>query len=160
MSLKNGSVAELHHFKSMSGAISSEGKAQVTLELDSVETLIPIRNQRLRELLFETAQFPAATISADVPETVDALEVGQSAQLRAEVSVQLHGKEMPYKAVLQITRLEGNGLLVALREPLLVKAADFGLEGGIQTLRKLAGLNSISTNVPVSAQLVFVSDNK
>jgi hypothetical protein len=40
------------------------------IDLDSVETLVPIRNQRMRELFFETVRFPAATLSAMVPESL------------------------------------------------------------------------------------------
>jgi hypothetical protein len=37
----------------------------------------------------------------------------------------------------------------------LVNAADFGMEGGIEALRNVAGLNAISSVVPVSMQLKF-----
>ena len=47
------------------------------------------------------------------------------------------------------------GLRVIAAEPVLISAADFGLESGVEALREVAGLNVISTAVPVSFQLVF-----
>lgn len=156
MSVKNASVAELHHFKVLAGGISDDGDAQVVVDLDSVETLIPIRNQRLRELLFETVRFPAATLSAEVPDGLLSLAVGQSLQTGMAIEVDLHGTTVSYPADVLVTRLSTGGLQVVLSEPIIVKAADFGLDAGIDVLREVAGLKNISTAVPVSGQLVFV----
>jgi hypothetical protein len=155
MSVKNASVAELHHFKVLAGGISDDGDAQVVVDLDSVETLIPIRNQRLRELLFETVRFPAATLNAEVPDGVMALAMGESQTTAMEVQVDLHGTSVSYPTDVLVTRLANGGLQVVLSEPIVVKAADFGLDAGIEVLREVAGLKSISTAVPVSGQLVF-----
>lgn len=155
MSVKNASVAELHHFKSITGGISDTGAAKVILDLDSVETLVPIRNQRMRELLFETVRFPAATLSAEVPESLMSLAVGESRDTSIELTVDLHGNKASYTAKVLVTGIAGGGLQVVLSEPILVNAADFQLEAGIEVLREVAGLNNISTAVPVSAQLLF-----
>ncbi|MFK8042425.1 YceI family protein [Congregibacter sp.] len=158
MSVKNASVAELHHFRSITGGISDTGAAQVALDLDSVETLVPIRNQRMRELLFETVRFPAAMLRAEVPESLSALPIGETRDTAIEVEVDLHGAKQSYIAEVLVTRLSDGGLQVVISEPLVVKAADFGLDGGIEILREVAGLQSISTAVPVSGQLVFVPE--
>lgn len=155
LSVKNASVAEIHHFTSLSGGIEDDGAARVVIGLDSVETLIPIRNQRLREMLFETARFPTATLSARVPDDLDALQAGETRAVDLEVSVDLHGAAVPYVARAGVTRLADGSLQVVLREPVLVKAADFGLAAGIEMLREVAGLGNISTAVPVDAMLVF-----
>ncbi|WP_439101327.1 YceI family protein [Congregibacter sp.] len=158
MSVKNASVAELHHFRSISGGISDTGAAQVALDLDSVETLVPIRNQRMRELLFETVRFPAALLRAEVPKSLSELPVGETRDTAIEVEVDLHGSKQSYTTEVLVTRLNDGGLQVVISEPLLVKAADFGLADGIEVLREVAGLQSISTAVPVSGQLVFVPE--
>lgn len=155
MSVKNASVAELHHFKSITGSVSDEGAAQVVIDLDSVETLIPIRNERMRELLFDTVRFPAATISTQVPEGLETMAAGETADVTLAVNIDLHGVMAPADAQARVTRLADGSLRVVLREPLLIKAADFQLDGGIEVLREVAGLANISTAVPVSATLVF-----
>ncbi|WP_439106548.1 YceI family protein [Congregibacter sp.] len=159
MSVKNASVAELHHFRAITGGISDTGAAQVALDLDSVETLVPIRNQRMRELLFETVRFPAALLNAEVPQSLTELPIGQSRDTAIEVEVDLHGVKQAYIAEVLVTRLSDGGLQVVISEPIVVKAADFGLDGGIEILREVAGLKSISTAVPVSGQLVFVPES-
>ena len=155
LSVKNASIAELHHFKALSGGIDADGAARIVIDLDSVETLIPIRNQRMRELLFETVRFPAATLSAHVPDGVAPMAPGETRAVDLEISIDLHGTVVPYAAKADVTGLADGSLRVTLREPVLVKAADFGLAAGIETLREVAGLGSISTAVPVDAQLVF-----
>ena len=158
ISVKNASVAELHHFKVVSGGISDDGEARVTVDLDSVETMIPIRNQRMRELLFETVRFPSATLTAPVPADLGSLASGETRDVNLEVSIELHGNTVPYMGDADVTRLDDGSLRVTLSEPIIVKASDFGLAEGIETLRNVAGLDSISTAVPVTATLVFTRE--
>ncbi|MEE4108164.1 MAG: YceI family protein [Halieaceae bacterium] len=155
LSVKNASVAEVHHFTKVSGGIDDDGEATVTIDLASVETMIPIRNERMREMLFETARFPEATLSARVPDDLDELDAGETTRADLEVSIDLHGKTALYSAAAHVTRLADGSLQVVLAAPVLVKAADFGLEGGVEMLREVAGLKNISTAVPVDATLVF-----
>jgi hypothetical protein len=81
--------------------------------------------------------------------------VGETRDTAIEVEVDLHGVTKSYIAEILVTRLNDGGLQIVISEPIVVKAADFGLDGGIDILREVAGLNSISTAVPVSGQLVF-----
>lgn len=155
MSVKNTSIAELHHFKALSGGISDAGQVQLRIDLDTVETLIPIRNQRMRELLFETVQFPTASLSASIPEAVGDLAVGETGTTALDVTLELHGMQQTYRVDVVINKNSDGSLQAVLREPMLIKAADFGLAGGIEMLREVAGLDSINTVVPVSAHLVF-----
>ena len=158
LSVKNASVAELHYFKAVEGMIDDEGSATVTIDLDSVETLVPIRNERMRKMLFETVQFPAAQLMAKVPTDLTLMEAGETRDVDLEVTIDLHGASAPYVTKTRVTRLADGALQVVLAEPILVKAADFGLDTGIEALREVAGLQSISTAVPVDATLVFVAE--
>lgn len=155
LSVKNAMIAELHHFKSLTGGVNDEGVAQVVIDLDSVETLIPIRNERLRKMLFETIQFPAATLQVEVPDTLGGLAAGETSQLTLPVAVEFHGKSKSYNAQLQATKLADGSLEVSVLEPLVIYADDFDLGGGILALKEIAGLTSISTAVPVTARLRF-----
>ena len=155
MSVKNGAVAELHHFGTLTGTVADDGLARVVIDLDSVESLIPIRNERMRKMLFDTQDFPQATITAVVPPALMALESGTTTTSELQLHVNLHGVEMPLTALVMVTALDGGALQVVLREPLVVKAADFKLAEGIEALREIAGLKSITAAVPVTATLVF-----
>lgn len=155
ISIKNNAIAETHRFDSMVGYVSDQGNAQITVNLDSVETLVPIRNERMREMLFETAGFPTASASAAIdPAILEAVSEGGSISAELPIALSLHGIEQNLTAAVLVIG-EAGGLRVVTRRPVLISAADFGLEPGVEALRKVAGLTSISTAVPVSFSLHF-----
>ncbi|MCK7597423.1 YceI family protein [Microbulbifer sp. CAU 1566] len=156
VSVKKSTIAETHHFKGLSGSISDDGKAELSIDLASVETNIPIRNERMQKLLFETAQFAKATISASVDAAkLKGLQLGQSMSVSADVTVDVHGQQKTEKADLQVTGLAGNQVQVTTNAPIIVNAGNYKLLEGIEKLREVAGLDSISPIVPVTVKLVF-----
>lgn len=155
ISVKNNSIAEIHSFKGLEGNIDEAGQATVQIPLDAVETLIPIRNERMRELLFETSQFPVALLTATVnPQQLRAMTLGQQQGMELEFTLSLHGISKNLKAAVSATRLEG-AVEVSTLSPLIIRATDFGLSEGITKLQEIAGLQSIATAVPIDARLVF-----
>ena len=157
ISIKNDSVGEIHSFASMVGYIGAAGNVQLTINLDSVETLIAVRNERMRELLFDTVTFPSAQLTAQVAPAVLA-EAAKGGIVTAELPVilSLHGKEKTLPISVVVVG-EGNGSLrVFTARPVLINAADFGLESGVKALQDIAGLRAISNAVPVTVQLLFV----
>jgi len=156
ISTKNAGKAEVHYFREISGAVTDNGDARVEVPLDSVETAIPIRNERMREFLFETADFPSLTVTASVDPALLGTAGAQSGAV--PVTVSLHGQAASYEAAVIVARAKDGSLTVATSEPIVVNAADFELGAGIAKLQELAGLDSISTAVPVSARLVFRQD--
>lgn len=156
VSIKAGEVAETHTFRQLSGAMDESGIAEVTIDLASVETQVDIRNERMREIFFETAQFPDATVTADVPlEGLADLEVGARTGMVLPIAVTLHGMTAEYDADVFVSRLADGRVLVETASPVLTSAGDFGLLQGVERLREIAGLPSISPAVPVTVSLVF-----
>lgn len=156
ISIKNGSVAESHHFSSLVGYLGEDGTVQVTIELDSVETLIPIRNERMREMLFHTADFATATVSTQVdPGVLSEVAAGGVVTTDIQVTLELHGESADLKVPVTVFSEQGEGLRVLSTRPVLVNAGDFGLASGVEALREVAGLDSIATAVPVTFHLVF-----
>ena len=154
---KNATVAESHSFTSLTGYISNDGKLQVEIALDSVETLIPIRNERMRQMLFETVDFPMAKISAEIDDTVmKAVSDGDVLVAEVPITLSLHGQEKLLSVPVVLIGTADGSILAVASSPIVVNAADFGLEKGVALLREAAGLKSISTAVPVSFQLYFV----
>jgi polyisoprenoid-binding protein YceI len=157
VTVKNASVAESHSFSEVSGAIDDAGVVTVSIGLDSVETLIPIRNERLREFLFETANFATAEISAQVQSTaIEAAAAGDIVSKTFPVTLSLHGESKTIDVSVILVGTESGTLLAITSRPILVNAADFGLADGVEKLKELASLKSISTAVSVSFQLQFV----
>lgn len=160
ISIKNAAVAESHHFGGISGSVAANGEATVQISLDSVETLIPIRNERMREMLFETADFPTLEIETTVDASVlKAAQGGGVVVTELPLAVTMHGQQKTLTAGVILVGTAGDGLLVATASPILVNAADFGLDAGIGLLREVAGLKSISAAVPVTFQLLFAPVN-
>lgn len=156
ISIKNDIVAETHSFGSLVGYIGGDGKVELAIDLDSVETLIPIRNERMRELLFETRQFPTANLSAQVdPGILQAASQGGVVNTVVQVGLSLHGQDALLEVPVVVVGDDGQSLRVVSARPVIVNAGDFGLEAGVTALREVAGLKTISTAVPVTLNLLF-----
>lgn len=166
ISIKNGAIGESHSFSSVIGFIGEHGNVQLAIDLDSVETQIAVRNDRLREMLFETAKFPAAKIFARIdPEVLKKIVAGGVLTMQLPITLELHDKTQELSVEVLVVgekgEMDGEGedserLRVVSTKPVLINAADFNLVPGIAALQKVAGLQSISTSVPVTLQLVFV----
>ena len=158
VSIKNASVAETHSFGSLQGSISASGAIELSIDLGSVETGIEIRDQRMREVLFEVVKFPTATVTASVsPDILDAVTAGGAVTTELPVKVALHGMEKSLLITVRAVGQAGGKLHVFTPQPVLVNASDFNLAAGIVALQEIAGLSSISTAVPVTVNLVFDS---
>lgn len=156
VSVKKSAVVEVHRFKSLSGSVTDAGKAEVAIDLASVDTNIGIRDERMQKMLFETSLHPKATISADIDAALlKGLKTGQSRAMDVSFTLSLHGQTQTIAAPVEVTALDGGLLRVNTLQPIVVKASDFALVEGINRLKEVAGLPSITTAVPVTAQLTF-----
>lgn len=152
---KADNVAEVHRFDRISGSVSDDGMVNLSIELMSVNTAIPIRNERMQAMLFETNLFPRATVSGRVDAAgIAAMSVGESMSMSAEFSLDLHGQSAPITAELTVIKLS-DGIHVATRAPIVVMAETFSLVAGVEKLREVAGLTRISNAVPVSISATF-----
>jgi len=157
ISIKAKDVAEVHTFKEMSGSVSDDGQVSVSMMLDSVETLVPIRNERMREFLFETTDYKEAVLVAKIdPAIISGMEVGEITTINAEGNLTLHGQVQQMTLLLQTAKVADNAVMVAAAKPLVIDAAKFGMSEGVEKLREIAGLASISNAVPVTFVMTFV----
>lgn len=160
VSIKSGEVIEAHSFSGLTGLVTSAGSATVTIPLDQVETKIDIRNERMREMLFETATYPVATLSASLePEMFADLSIGDRSQLTIEGNVSLHGVDVPMAIDVAVTRIAETQIEVASVEPVILYVEDFNLAGGLEALREIAGLPAITAASPVTFAFVFAADD-
>ncbi len=155
VTVKAEHVAEVHTFDSLSGTIGDDGDVEITIELASVNTLIPIRNERMQEMLFETNLFPEAKITGSINlEALTGMAAGASVARQIDFELSLHGQSVALAADVQITRT-GEGVVVSTLKPIVVQSDAFSLTAGVEKLREVAGLPSISRAVPVSFTVVF-----
>lgn len=153
--IKKGSVAETHQIKILSGGIK-DGKVDIALDLSSVDTHIQIRDTRVKKFLFETELFPTATYSSQIDiDKFTSLEVGESIEQTIDGSLNLHGFSKEIKAEANISKMKDGSLQVFTTKPIIINASDFNLVKGVDKLREIAGLPSISYAVPVNFTVVF-----
>lgn len=155
-SIKKNHAYEVHTFRRFEGSIDKAGEAELVLDLASVQTGIEIRDQRMQTMLFDTPKFPAASYRVKVdPSQLETLKPGQRLSLNAQGSLSILGIEKPLSAPLNVFKLGDDRIQVNTARPIALKAQDFGLDSGIEALRKIANLPVISLTVPVNFSLVF-----
>ena len=156
VSTKAGTAAEVHRFGSLEGVVDDDGNVTLGIYLDSVDTAIEIRDERMREMLFETAQYPTAELTATVDTgALESLSVGESTTMASEAELSIHGTSTRLTVSMTVARLSPSRVLAVSREPLIVNASQVGLLEGVERLREVAGLPSISPAVPVTFVLAF-----
>ena len=159
-SVKNDLIAENHTFTEVTGRVSVAGEANIKVTLASVETLIPLRNERMQTMLFNIAKFPQATITSEVPvNELSLMATGESSVLDIELLIDLHGKELKKSVLVKVTSIGDNGFEVSSLGPIIVHASQFALSDSVDALRKIAGLQSIDLMVPVTFDLRLLAIN-
>ncbi|AWY43240.1 YceI family protein [Pseudomonas putida] len=158
VSTKNGNLSEVQRFLVLHGKVEPSGLAQVEVELDSVNSGVPLRDERMRKELFEIEKFPEALITTQIDlRPINDLASGAQLELRLPLTVDLHGRQHTYNAQLLATRLDDRRFQVVTLEPLVINAEDFDMAPGVEALRKIVGLSAISLSVPVGAVLIFTA---
>ncbi len=151
-------VSEQHRFEKLDGAVADDGSVSLSIDLASVETLIPIRNERMREMLFRVADYPSASLTTAVDiESLADMAPGQSQDLDLSGQIAISGGSTSVDLFVTVMKLADGSVQVTSRQPVLVTAASVDLVAGVEMLREVAGLPSISHTVPVSFTLNFKS---
>lgn len=156
ISIKKGTVGEVHSFDQLYGSISPNGMIEITIDLTSVNTTIPIRDERMQDHLFETSTHPSVALTAKVDDAgFSAMQTGQRMDISMPANLNLHGQTKEISLDMTIVKLSPTTVLVVSKKPVLINAADFELTDGIAKLMELAKLPSIAQVVPVSFVITF-----
>jgi polyisoprenoid-binding protein YceI len=153
---KNTHNLEVHNFTGLGGDINAAGVATLTIDLNTVNTGVALRDQRMRDLLFETATNPTATVTVNVPATlISGLAVGQATQTDITASLNLHGVTANITTKVSVQKLTATRVVVQSLPPVLVKAETYNLTAGVEALRAAVAIASINASVPVDFALVY-----
>ena len=156
ISIKKTHIAETHSFKQLKGSLDAQGQFSLDIDLASVDTNIAVRDERMKTYLFDIKQFSTATVSANIDlEYLDALAEGSSKQMTVDAMLNLHGETQALTLNVVVSRLVGAKLSVVSVQPVILNVGDFALLAGVEKLRELAKLPTISYAVPVSFYLTF-----
>lgn len=149
-------ISEVNSFSGLSGSIDDDGNATLAIDLATVDTAVEVRDQRMRDIAFQVADFPEATVGVTVDmDALDAMEPGSIARGSYAASVELHGMTQEIPAELQLVKLDDETVQVQLARPLLVSSAAFGLTEAVEELREVAALPAINPNVVVDFTLLY-----
>jgi len=156
VSVKNGVVAEVHKFTQLSGSWADDGKVSVQIPVATLDTLIPIRNERMLEHVLKANTFPNINATTTIaPKLLADLMVGASMQHSAELSLTLLDQTQTLPVQLTLTKLADGKVQASTTAPVLVNSASFKLETGVRKLQEIAKLNDISLLIPVTFNVEF-----
>jgi polyisoprenoid-binding protein YceI len=156
VSIKAGEIAEANRFDTLAGSVAADGTATLDIDLASVSTGVDIRNERMRDIFFQVAENPKATVTAKLdPAAFAGLAVGQSLSRPLKASVTIKGATGEVETEVLVTRVSDDRVTVVPTAPVIVTTDMFGLTDELGELRALAQLPSITPAVPVTFTLAF-----
>jgi hypothetical protein len=156
VSIKAGEVAEANRFDTLAGSVAADGTATLDIDLASVNTGVDIRNERMREIFFDVAGNPKATVTAKLdPAAFAGLAVGQSFTRSLKATVSIKGASSDVETEVLVTRASADRVTVVPTAPVIITTDMFGLTDELGELRALAQLPSITPAVPVTFSLAF-----
>ncbi len=154
VTVKNDIVAETHRFTTLQGSWQDNGQFSASIDVASLDTIVPIRNERMLTHLFENTKFPSLTATTTVkPEIVSAMPVGGYQVLKTDLTVTIRDQSQTLAAEVAISKLASGRIVVSTVAPILVNATSFKLEQGVATLKDIAKLQRIELIVPVTFQI-------
>jgi hypothetical protein len=107
-------------------------------------------------LLFNIDQFPSLDISSKLDvKSLANMEEGASTHLEVPAKINLHGTEANIMLPLVVIRLSSKRFQVVTTKPVIAYASQFGLTKGVEALRLIAQLTTITPAVPVTFSLIF-----
>ena len=118
--------------------------------------MIPIRDERMRKMLFNTESFPEATVVVQLDNESLAELASGSSEIEVFGNVTIKDQSQRLSAKVRVDALQNGGVSVSTVKPVLVGANQFDLLPGIEALRAIAGLTSITPVAPVMFNLAFM----
>lgn len=158
-SIKKDTVGEVNSFTGLSGQVGPDGKADIEIDLSSVETNIDIRNERMVEYVFQKAGTASLTAQFDMAD-VTALSVGQTTIVDVDAMLSLAGTDVAFDAEMFVACLSETSVMVSTNDMVFISTEDAGVDAGVDKLMELADLPGITRTVPITARLIFNLDEK
>ena len=156
---KNTHFTEVHQFKKFDAIVKNSGYTKINIDLASVDTRIGIRDDRMQEHLFEVSRFTSASFEAEIPATVLAqASAGKQTRFELNGKISLHGEQAAANCWVMISPNEDKSITVTSITPIVIDANSFALVAGINKLKEIAGLKSITNTVPVTFNLTFKAE--
>lgn len=154
--IKAQQIGESFSLELNKGTVDQDGSIQLSIDLTSIDTGIPIRNERIRKFLLKTEDWPKAQVIANIDlQQFEGLMVGQMLSATSPVELNLHELSISYDVNFLVTRLSPERVMVQSATPVAVTADELSFTAGLAKLQELAGLPSITPVVAIDFLLVF-----
>lgn len=154
VSVKNNQIGEVSTFETLKGHLSGNGQFALEILLDSVNTGIEIRDQRMKDHLFDSKKNIAFIVNGSFDlSKIEGQEVGASSQHQLDAAIQLGNETVDIQAPVIIQKLADDQLRVTSVSPVIIATSSLKLDNGVDKLKSLAGLRSINRVVPVTFDL-------
>jgi hypothetical protein len=141
-------------------ASSPAGSARLSVDLDTIESSIPVRNERLRNIFFETsalgwdtAEIVVPSIGSDVVRALGDKRRIDSTKL--EGTLRVHGRSASIAMVVEARYADDGRLSVRTTAPVEVRISDLGLTDNLRRLSSICMHDSIDDVVKVDVALEF-----
>jgi polyisoprenoid-binding protein YceI len=152
-------IEEVQTFKQVDGTIGDDGKLEFNVELGSVETNIPLRNERLKQMLFKVVDNPKAVFTGTVDARhLKAMRVGAVENVDLAGQLTISGRSNPVTASLYVVKLASGALRVSTNLPIIVNLKDYGLQDEVGALRDVMHLNVLVSSAPVTFSVVLKTE--
>lgn len=152
--IKKSYIVEPATISGIEGSVDASGKFSVTAPLSSISTGIPIRNQRLKDLFFETKTFPMVKVEGQVS-MQDLDKSGALLQQSIPATVTLFGNTKEVTLDMNVIKDDDN-IFAFTYKPIVISAATFSIpESNLKAVSETVGNIDISSTVPVNVSLVF-----
>jgi polyisoprenoid-binding protein YceI len=155
VSTKNQHISEQHTFDNYSGQLDDQGKLTITIDIMSVNTLIPIRNERMQKMFFNMSEYSVATFTAQIDPVLTELQAGELKRTTITGEMTIAGNTAPVSFEVALIGLKNGSINATTVKPTIISATAFNLDDGVAALQQVAMLQSISKAVPLSFSATF-----
>ncbi|WP_261883755.1 YceI family protein [Vibrio pelagius] len=153
-SIKKQYIVEPAVISGVSGKIDEKGRLEITVPLNTLDTGVSIRNERLRAMFFDEKRFPSVNVTATVPEQLMGDE-DLAIQKMLPATVELYGQSKELIFTVNIVK-SGGHLMVSTAKPTVISGFDFGIpKESLDSVSNTVGDIALSPNVPVNFSLVL-----
>lgn len=147
-------------FTQLQGTVATGGQATLSIPLASISTGVDIRNTRMQSLLFESGYLPSLHFTTQLDlAAIDAMAVGSTSVQSLTGNLVLHAIVKPVAFDALIVKHANNRVSFSPRKPIAINSTDFDMNAGVEALRAVAGLSTISEKVPVYFKMFLTRDN-
>ncbi len=161
-SLKNETIPVKGYFRNYSGAlkigINGPETMKILIDVNSMDTGVPGRNNRILEIFFQSMNADLGTISVEFNEfdlgekTWENLKDGKIHSVKASGTVLLNLVEQAVNVVLNVRNQNGTWV-VETSEPFIISLSDFNFGIRPYELMKVCNHKALGNNVEVEASV-------